>query len=182
MAITQQAAILGITDCKIAAVTTNTATSYVKGSYIDVPGITEVTCSVILNEKDVTGDEVMLNGFSIKMGYDITFSNQLIDLPTLALINGGTIATSGTTPDEIVTFTEKSSDNTALFDLQFKTDYVDGDPADFHMEFYCVKGYMDVKPVSGDLYSCSFKGKAYARLLDKAFRVVTLNETSADIA
>lgn len=182
MTLTKQAVVLGVTDAKVASVTTNTTSTYAKGSYTDVPGIKEVTLSVIADEKEATGDETIMANFIIKKGYELSFNNAMVDLSVVAAINGSSVATSGGNDTEVASLTEFSTDVPAEFNFHFKTDYVDGDVADFHMEYYVCKGHIDVVPKSGDVYEMSFKGKAYPRLSDKAIRCLTMNETAAAIS
>ncbi|KKQ09685.1 MAG: hypothetical protein US20_C0005G0005 [Candidatus Pacebacteria bacterium GW2011_GWF1_36_5] len=182
MTLTKQAVVLGITDAKIATVTTNSSTTYAKGSYVDAPGIKEVTVSLIADEKEATGDETILANFILKKGYELSFSNAMVDLTVVSTINGSTVASSGGNDTEVASLTEFSTDVPVEFNFHFKTDYVDGDTADFHMEYYVCKGHMDIIPRSGDVYEMSFKGKAYSRLSDKAIRCITMNETVAAIS
>ncbi|MFA7658773.1 MAG: hypothetical protein WCY19_05010 [Candidatus Gastranaerophilaceae bacterium] len=182
MTLSTQLLALGITDAKIAPVTANTSSSYTIGAYTSIPGIKSVDVTAKTNSKEATGDEKIMGNFIIKQGFDIKFENQMLDLAAIALINGSTLTQTGTTPNQVNSLIDKGSDVPAIFNLNFKTNYVQGQAADTHFEYYCVSGILEVGVKSGDYYSCSFTGTAYARMSDGAFRNQTLNETVTDIA
>lgn len=182
MTLSLEQKVLSVSDAKIAKITENTASTYTKGTYIDLPELKTLDVTVKSTTKEATAGFAILDTFTIKQGYDVKFESVDIPLEVIELINGATLTQSGTTPDQTVTIVEKSSDVPVMFNLAFRTDFVDSGWADFHMELYCVKGLLDIVSKTDDYYTCSFTGTAYARKSDKAFRAITANETAAEIS
>lgn len=181
MPLTTQLLSLGVTEAKIAPVTTNTSSTYATGAYVAAPGIKTMTLTAKLNTKEATGDEVIMDAFVLNQGFDVSFENQMLDLNQISTINGSTLTQTGTTPNQINTLVDAGTDVPVMFNLHFRTLYINKANCDFHMEAYCVKGYLDVGVKSGDYWSCSFKGMACARQSDKKFRAITFNETATAI-
>lgn len=175
--------VFSISDAKIAPVTANTSLTYTKGTYIDVPELSSMDVTITKETKDATyGAGKKADSFTIITGCDVKFESVNIPLEVISLINGSTLTQSGTTPAQINSITDKSTQVPALFNLAFKTDYVNGTPADFHMELPCVKGILDIQSKADDYWTCSFEGTAVERKTDNAIRVITANETAEAIS
>lgn len=174
--------VFSISSAKIAPVTSNTSSTYTKGTFIDVPELTTMDVTVKSETKEAKyGAGKIADSFTIITGYDVKFESVNIPLDVIAAINGATVTTSGAEGAEINTLVDKDSNVPALFNLTFKTDYVNGDPADFHMELPCVKGMIDVITKADDYWTCSFTGIAAACKKDGEFRKFITNKVATAI-
>lgn len=175
--------VFSISNAKIAPVTTNTSATYAKGTYIDVPELSSMDVTVKSETKEAKyGAGLTADSFTIITGYDIKFESVNIPLDVIALINGATVTSTTGEGTETNTLIDKNTNIPAMFNLAFKTDYVNGDPADFHMELPCVKGLIDVITKADDYWTCSFTGIATAKKSDGEFRKITANEAVTAIA
>ena len=146
--------VFSISDATIAVVSANTSATYTKGGK-------------------------KADSFTILTGLDVKFESVNIPLAVIAAINGAEIKTEGTSPAAKTTLVDKSTQVPALFNLEFKTDYVNGEAADFHMELPCVKGILDIVSKADDYWTCSFEGTAVEKKKTNELRIITANETAA---
>ena len=166
--------VFSISNAKIAPVSSNTSATYTKGTSIPVPELTSMDVTVKSETKEAKyGAGKIADSFTIVTGYDIKFESVNIPLNVIAAINGSTVTSSGAEGAEINTLVDKDTNVPALFNLEFKTDYVNGEPADFHMELPCVKGLIDVITKADDYWTCSFTGIAAAKKSDGEFRKIS---------
>lgn len=174
--------VFSISEAKVAKITKNTSTEYDKETYIDVPELSTMDVTVKTDTKEATyGAGQIADSFTIKQGFDVKFESVNIPLKAIEMINGAKLTQTGTEGSESNALVDSANDVPAMFNLAFKTDYVNGDPADFHMELYCVKGYLDVITKADDYWTCSFSGQAVGRKKDKHIREITANKTAANI-
>lgn len=174
--------VFSISDATIAIVSANTSTTYTKGERISVPELQSMDVTKTKETKDATyGAGKKADSFTILTGLDVKFESVNIPLNVIAAINGATISTTGDTPNSKTVLTDKSTQVPALFNLEFKTDYVNGEAADFHMELPCVKGILDIVSKANDYWTCSFEGTAVEKKSTKELRIITANETSVEL-
>lgn len=180
MTLQTQVFVVNITEAKIAPVTLNTTSGYTTGEYIELPGLSTVKLTAKTSIKTATENEIPIDSFTLKQGFDVSFDLGLLTMDAIALINGATLNQSGSSPNQVNSFTEASSDNPPLCNLHL-VGTISGQSGDVHIETYCVKGLADIGPQSGDYWKCSYSGSAFARLLDGEFRKITQNETAVAI-
>lgn len=181
MPLSKQQNVLGISNAKIAEVTTNTADTYAIGERMDLPELSTMEVTVTSKKKEAKAGLATVASYTFKTAYDVKFESVNIPLDVLAKINGAALKEDGTTPNQTVTVTDKSSDVPVTFNLEFDTDFINGEAADLHMELFCVSGLLDVQSKADDFWTCSFEGQGVARKKDKAFRTITANETKTEI-
>lgn len=171
--------VFSISDAEIAVVSANTSTAYTVGTSKKVPELQTMDVTMTKETKDATyGAGKKADSFTILTGFDVKFESVNIPLDVIAAINGSTITTSATT----ATLTDLSTQVPALFNLKFKTDYVNGEAADFHMELPCVKGILDVITKADDYWTCSFEGTAVERKVDHKMRIIETHKTATTIS
>lgn len=174
--------VFSITEAKIAPIESNTSSSYKIGEYIDVPELSTMDVTVKTDTKEATyGAGLVADSFTIKQGFDVKFESVNIPLEIIAAVNGSALSQKSIPGNEENSIIDKNTDVPANFNLAFKTEYVNGDPADFHMELYCVKGFLDVVTKADDYWTCSFTGTAVGRKSDKAIRKITGYKTATSI-
>lgn len=174
--------VLAITEAYIAKVTTNTTSDYATSTKMKLPDLSSLEVTVTSEKKEAKAGLKVADSFTMKTGYDVKFEEVNIPLDVLAAINGATVETSGTTGEQVASVTETESQVPAMFNLEIRSDLVNGQAADIHMELFCVKGLLDVVTTADDYWTCSFEGSAFARKLDGAYRKITINEESTSIA
>ena len=64
---------LGIRDLKISPVLKDDSTGVEYGAPVDVPGVKEMTITIIKDEKELTGDGVILDTYEKRKGYEVSF-------------------------------------------------------------------------------------------------------------
>ena len=161
--------VFSISDAKIARVTVNTPAAYTVGSLMDLPELSSLDVTIKKEEKQATyGAGKIADSFTIITGLEVKFESVNIPLDVISAINGSTVnATANATRIE-----DKSTQVPGLFALAFKTDYVNGEVADFHETIHCVKGILDVISKADDYWTCSFEGTAVERKVDKSLRII----------
>ena len=175
--------VFSISGAKVAKVTTNTSDTYATATAMELPELQEMDVTITKETKEATyGAGKKADTFTILTGLDVKFTSVNIPLDVIAMINGSTIEKSGTTPNRKVVLKDNINQVPALFALSFKTDYVNGEPADFHETIHCVKGLLDVQTKADDYWTCSFEGSACERKKDHELRTIEGNETKADIS
>lgn len=182
MTISTEQNVFSISDAQIALVTKNTKEDYTTGTLKEVPELSSMDVTITKETKDASyGAGKKADSFTILTGCDVKFESVNIPLDVIAAINGSAIEQTGVTPNQKVVLTDKTTQVPGLFNLQFKTDYVNGEVADFHEELPCVKGILDIVSKADDYWTCSSEGTAVERKKDKVLRIITGNETKQDI-
>lgn len=175
--------VFSISNVKIAKVTANTSSTYTLSEVLEVPELQEMDVTLTKETKEATyGAGKKADSFTILTGLDVKFTSVNIPIDVIALINGSTVTKTGETPNRKVELLDSINQVPALVCLEFKTDYVNGEAADFHEKIYCLKGLLDVQTKADDYWTCSFEGTACERKKDHALRLITANETATDIA
>lgn len=182
MTLETQQNVLAITEAYIAPVTVNTSTTYTTGQKIKLPDLSSLEVTVTSEKKEAKAGLKVADSFTIKTGYDVKFEQVNIPLEVLAAINGATVETSGETPSQKASVVETEKQVPIMFNLEIRSDLINGQAADIHMEMYCVKGLLDVVTTADDYWTTSFEGTAFARKKDGAYRSITVNETSTEIS
>lgn len=171
---------VGISDLKISPVVKDDSTGVEYGAPVDVPGVKEITVSLIQDEKELTGDGVILDTYNKKKGYEVSFKNAQFNQAIMDIINGTTTTSSGTGSSKVY-ITEDSGSNVAgYFALEFKPERAVGE-SDYHRILYKVSGSYQEEYAEEDYMVCSFSGKGVARTYDKKFGARKLYKTATNI-
>lgn len=109
--------IFGIDDVKIYPISADTETSYTVGEGIDVPGAKNLNINLEIEEKDLTGDNIVLDVYSNikKATFSVEFAKLSLDILKATL--GGNLAQSGTSPSGKQIFSLQSKNKPAYFQL-----------------------------------------------------------------
>ena len=188
MTLEVQQNVLGVTEAYIAKVTTNTTTNYETSTKVKLPELSSLEITKNVETKEAKAGLKVVDSFSIPTGFDVKFENVNIPLDVIALINGSEVKHTGQAGTEGQAGTQKASvvetdkQVPVMFNLEAKSDLINGQAADIHIEMYCVKGTLDVKTTADDYWTCSFEGKAFARKKDGAYRDISINEVDTAIA
>lgn len=185
MAAPHVAALLSVTDAKIAQLLTDPAggpATY--GSVVDVPDMTGVTLSGSTDVKERRGDGTVRDSRQILTGLTLTFTNTLLPFDVLAIIQGGTVTDSGSGTSEVATydFSRTSTPKYVKFEAQC-TDAGTG-LGDFHLVVWKAKltNFVELGMTDDDFQTYSWELGAVARAADDKYYSLVANETAAAIA
>jgi hypothetical protein len=178
-----------VADAKVSKVTADPAggtTTY--ASSVDVPGIKSVTLSIEVNEKELRGDNKLLDADVTYAKATGTFNYAKSSHDLHAVLLGATKTDSGTTPNQISKLALKGSDRPNYFKFEAATPSGGADPSgivagDAHLVLYKAKitGFGGFGLAEEDYNTFSVPFVAFARLSDDAWIDDVLNETAVVI-
>lgn len=191
MALTKETFTLGINHIEISPVTIDTVTTFTLGTAVDVPGAQSFSMGLTIESKDLKGDENTLDIWSKATDVTFSFESGLVDLDVYNAILGGTLTSSGTTPNQTQSFGYNLGVLDNYFQLAAKIDYTDKTSgiADIHLQI--IKCKIDKFEFSGSTeeygkISMSGKGIACkctnANLTNNKALKITLHETATAIS
>ena len=183
MTLSKQTIVLGIDDAKIFELTADTAGSLTYGSAVDVPGIQNVQLSPAFTEKGLKGDEKIMD-YYIKLDLiHWAFHSAKVSLDVLAILEGGSISSTGTTPNEVHTYSVSDSSTPKYFKLEAKANYSAGEVGDFHLKLYkCKANSVDVQYSTQDYAIVSASGIAIPTINNSKIKDYVINETATAIS
>lgn len=176
-----------VQDAKIAPMTADppggTATY---GTIIDLPGIKSVGMSFDIENKQLRGDNSLLDENSILTGLSLSVEWAKLSLDIQAALLGGTVTDGGTGTTETATFARLGTNSLAYFKFEAKTptDGVDTIGGDAHLVVYkCIlSGFGSLGFAEEDYQTLSADFRGSPRLADSKWWDFVLNETAAAIA
>lgn len=171
---------LGIRDLKISRITKDDENGVTYDTPVDVPGVKEITIDLISDEKELTGDGVILDTFTKKKGYEVSFKNAQLSQEIMDIINGTTTTETGETGSKVYTTEDDNTNQAGYFALEFTPEHTVGEK-DYHRILYKVSGNYKEEYAEEDYMVCSFSGKGVARTYDKKFGARKLYEEITDI-
>lgn len=171
---------LGIRDLKISPLVKDDSTGVEYGAPVDVPGVKELSITTIEDEKELTGDGVILDTYNKKKGYDVSFKNAQFSQAIMDIINGSTTTSTGETGSKVYTTPDSPDNQPGYFALEFAPERSVGEK-DYHRLLFKVSGSYQEEYAEEDYMVCSFTGKGVARTYDKKFGERKLCESLTDI-
>ncbi len=171
---------LGIRDLKISPLLKDDATGVEYGAPVDIPGVKEITITTIKDEKELTGDGVILDSYEKKKGYEVSFKNAQFNQAVLDIINGTTTEETGEDGKKVYKTVDGSANVSGYFALEFAPEKAVGGK-DYHRLLYKVSGTYEEEYAEEDYMVCSFTGKGVARTYDKQFGERRIHEELAEI-
>jgi hypothetical protein len=191
MAITKETKILGINDLKLVRITQDDATDYAVSStggsadIIDLRGIQTLALTPAFIEKDLRGDEVVLDRYTKLDNIGWSFTNAYMSLEALNVLLGGSVVAAGTGTTESNTYTLRGADLPLYFCLEAQTKYTDA--GDVHVRLYkCKASKVDYELKGEDYAVVSVSGIAIPTLYEFGgnggkVKDVVINETATAI-
>jgi hypothetical protein len=188
MALSHVTKMFAVEDAKIYKMTADPAggtTTY--GTAVDVPGIKSVTISGDIENKELRGDNTLLDSNSVLTGLSVAWENAKLSTAVLEILLGGATVDSGTTPNQIATYTLLNSDVLSYFKFEAKspTGGSDAVTGDIHFIFpkCIVSEFGDLGLAEEDYQLTSGAAKCLQPLGTGGKRMqVVINETAAAIA
>jgi len=183
MTISKQTIVLGIDDAQIFQLTADSSSALTYGTAIDVPGIQKIEIAPSTTQKELSKDEQVLD-YYVKTDYFYWAINSAkISLDVLAILEGGTVTTTGNTPKQVYTYSINESSVPNYFKLEAKANYSAGAVGDFHLKLYkCKANNVDIQYQASDYAIISATGVAIATTHDGRMKDYVINETAAAIS
>lgn len=180
MTLAKETVILGVDDAKISPISVDDASALTYDAAIDVPGITSIKLTPNFVEKELRGDETILDQYSKLESIDWSFENSIMSLDVLAILIGGTVTANGVTPNRSQTYKLNKTDKPKYFKLEGKSDYTD--MGDAHVVLYkCKASKAEYSFVGEDYAKVSASGKAIGTKYNGDIKDLVFNETAVDI-
>ena len=172
--------VLGINDAKISKLLTDTALATTYDVPVDVPGIQSLKVNPKFLEKELKGDEQILDVYSKLVSVDWSFEGAKISLPALAILIGGTVISEGITPTGKQTYNVKTTDRPPFFKIEGQSTYTDA--GDIHVILYKCKASKADYELKGEDYAIvSASGRGIGTAFTGDIKDIIINETAVDI-
>jgi hypothetical protein len=195
MAITKETKILGINDLRVIRVQNDNDAGFDVAStggapvgVVDIKGIQSLSLTPKFIEKDLRGDEVVLDRYTKLDSIDFSFSNAYLSLDALSTLLGGSVVAGGTGTAETQKYTLSGNSGIAgYFILEAQTLYTDA--GDVHVRLYkCKINKFDYELKGEDYATVSVSGMAiptqfaFGGAVGGKIKEVTINETATAIS
>lgn len=170
-------------DLKVAPITTDTDSAYTPGALVDVPGIRECQVTIANDSVQLEGDAKVLAVVDQGNTYEFSLEAGGLSLEALEIMLGGDLATTGTSPNEVVRWDSKSDDARPYFALVGVTRSDDG-TQDIHVTLYKAKitGNFEVTFAYGEFATPTLEGAGVGRTVDDVALSIVIHETPAAAA
>ena len=174
----------GLRDTKVTPYTT-AAANVLDTTLTDVPNARTLSFSEAEDFEELRGDDkvIAIRGKGASVEWEM--ENGGISLAAYKAMAGGTITTSGVTPETVTTFTKKVTDVRPYFKAEGQA--INDNGGDFHTVLYRARASDSLEGELGDgaFWLTSASGQALPSLITGAEDVLydfIINETAADIS
>lgn len=184
MAISKTAAFRGISDCKIAAVTTDTSSSLTYGSLLDVP-IQNLSITENRENYELKHDDQVQAVESLLQSADISGTIARVPMDVLNIFTGGSVTASGSDATEVQTYELACDDVPGYFKLEIvsaKAHADAGDVADVHIQFKKCKVQSLDYSIEDGFATINFSAKAIKTINGGQIKSIVFNETASNIS
>lgn len=181
MPVTHFSKVFAVTDAKIAKLLTDpSGGSPTYATSMDVPGIKEVTISGDIERKELRGDNGLLD-------VDVTISNVTaqvnhakLHLDVLAIILGGTVTDSGTTPSQVAEWSLLNTSKPGYFRLEAVSASADpvGGAVKFTLHKAIASGFPDLGLAEEDYRTTGFQASCMPLLANGKWITAAVHETA----
>ena len=183
MPLATETVVLGINDCKIGKLTADSGAAPTYDTLKDVPGITSLKLTPTFVEKELKGDESIIDKYSRLEKIDWSIEHAKISLDVYAIMQGGTVTASGTAPNQKQVYDLLSTDLPSYFKLEGQISYADTGIGDIHVLLHkCKATKVDLEFKTEEYAVISASGTAIGTASNKKVLSMTFNETKTAIA
>lgn len=182
MALSHVSKVFAVKDAKIAKVTADpSGGSTTLATSIDVPGIKSVTIGGTVDRKSLRGDNTLLDTSAVLTDVSLSFEYAKLSLDALAVMFGGTVADSGTTPNQTALLAINNTHSLNYFQFQAVAPGADTIGGDVLITIYkaIITGFPTLGFAEEDYETFSVEAGASPRLSDGKWFDVSLRETTA---
>lgn len=156
------------------------------GAAIDVPGIKVVGIGGSVNNTTLRGDNSLLDSFSVLENVEVSMEWAKLSLDAQAIMLGGTVTDSGTTPNQLATYARARTDKLKYFKIEAKTpvDGVDPVGGAAVLKFYkcIISGFPEGGLAEEDFQTQSVEIMSMPLISNNAWWDVIIQETSAALS
>lgn len=176
-----------LADAKIAKLTADSGTAPTYDVSVDLPGVTKITVSPKAETKKLYGDSKLLDVYQKTTEVELDVECAELSLDAIKVLLGGTVTTSGTTPNETVTYSLKAENSTPpYFKLEGQWLYAGDGIGDVHIVLYKCKvtdpPQVEVNDASGNFGTVKFKAIAIPADSNGSWYEIVLNESKTAIS
>jgi hypothetical protein len=166
----------GVRDLRVYPLTGETP-----GTGVDFPRARQLSFSEAESFDDLRGDDglVAVHGKGPQVNWQIEQGG--LTFAAFQVINGGTIATTGVTPNQVTTYTKKGTDIRPYFKMEGQV--ISDSGGDFHIVLYRNRATGDMKgdAKEGAFWLLGASGISLPRASDSMLYQLVQNETAAAI-
>lgn len=148
------------------------------GSAVDLPNSQTLTFTETEDSVELRGDDTTVAVHGLGLSCNWTAEAGGISFEALAVMNGGTVTTTGTTPNQIKTYAKLSTDARPYFTSTGKA--ISDSGGDFWVRMYRMKVTGDVTGTlaDGTFWVTSLGGRALGRVSDNKLYDLIQHETA----
>ena len=152
-----------------------------RGTAVDLPVSRTFSFKETVSSEQLVGDDVIQGSHEYNPVVEWELEAGGYSLEAYAVLAGGTITSSGTTPAQVKTYSKKNTDPRPYFEVEGQA--ISDSGGDMHAVVYRAKcdGDLDGKFENGNFAMTKASGKAYGRLSDGKLYDFVQNETTAAI-
>lgn len=179
--------LFNLDDAKLWPITADTASVYTLGTGVDIPGIQSITMQPEFLTKELPGDARIIDYYSKFRKLTGSVRHAQLSLAVLEQLSGGSVADSGTSPNEKRTFTWSGSNLPKYIKLEAQVKYLGsadaGGSGDFHLTIFKAKmSNFQVELQNEDYAVVSFDYEAIPTNFDDKVIEMVENETAEAIS
>lgn len=163
----------GLRDVKVAALTVETP-----GTSVDLPNSRTLSFSEAEDFEELRGDDGVVAVHGKGPGVNWTLESGGISLDATAIMYGGTVTTTGTTPNQIKKYTKLGTDVRPYFQIEGQA--ISDSGGDFHVKLYRARctGELSGTLQDGSFWLTGASGRAIPRVSDQKVYDLSQNETT----
>lgn len=163
----------GLRDVKVAALTVETP-----GTSVDLPNSRTLSFSEAEDFEELRGDDGLVAVHGKGPSVNWTLENGGYSFEAVAIMYGGTVTTTGTTPNQIKTFRKLGTDQRPYFHIEGQA--ISDSGGDFHVVLYRARctGELSGSMADGAFWLTGASGRALPRESDKRVYDLVQNETA----
>lgn len=187
MALAKKTFTLGLDDCKIYPILSDTASEYTVGTGIDVPTVQSINIEFEVDEKELFGDEQVRDMYSKAKKVQWSIECGELDLDVQAALMGGTVTASGSSPNQQQRYGYTLGALNNYVQIAGKISYTDelNDVGDLHIHILKAKVNKNSFSEASDEYgTVSFGGNGINTTYnfpDGRALYYTINETGSEL-
>lgn len=167
----------GVRDLKVAPLTGETI-----DARVDLPNMQTLSFTESEEFEEMRGDDrvVTTRGSGPQCEWEIEAGG--LSLEAVKVINGGTLVTTGLTPNIVKTYSKKANDARPFFYIEGQI--ISDSGGDVHVKIYRCRmdGELNGEFSDGEFFTTGVSGKGLARASDGAIYDIVHNETQTAIA
>lgn len=179
MALTNTSLPFGLRDVKIKPMAAGTETP---GTAVDLPNSRTFSFSETSDSEELRGDDGVVAVHDLGSGVDWELESGGVPLEAIVAMYGGTITSTGVTPNQIKKYDKLDTDQRPYFQAEGQAMSDSG--GDFHVVLYKCKatGELSGTLEDGSFWLTGASGRAIGRTSDRKLYSLVQNETATAIA